>query len=77
MEDQKYIRDLTARVTELETLFTHVQRLVNELNEVLIQQTQRLDRLESRQQQIARQVETHDDKLSESRDALDEKPPHY
>ena len=38
---------LTDRVTELEMLYMHLQRTVQELNEVVIQYEKRLDTLES------------------------------
>jgi len=45
---------LAERVTKLEELFTHLQRTVFELNQVLVEQGQRVDTLQARLDQLTR-----------------------
>lgn len=63
-----------ARITELETRFTHQERLVSELSDVVWKQQQELDRL-------TKAVAILEQKLSGDPGLVDahqhEKPPHY
>ncbi len=65
------------RITELEISLAHLQRQYDVLNEVVTEQTSRLDRVvkqiarwEQRLDRLKHAVETESD-------PLDEKPPHY
>ena len=65
------------RLTELEVQLAHTQRVVEQLNEVVTEQSRQLD-------QVLRVLKRFEDKLDdfkyqidEKRDPLDEKPPHY
>lgn len=68
---------LAARVTDLELLHTHLDRLFAELSEVLNTIQQRVDRLETRLQHVASALESQSDAGNEPRSLEDERPPHY
>ncbi len=68
---------LAERVTNLEILFTHLERRTNELNEVLLQATTRIDLLERQLRAMADRHLELEGRLQEPRDPLAEKPPHY
>lgn len=69
---------LDSRVTELEIQLAHLQRMFDQLNEVVTEQSKRMDRLQQSSKQLA-------DKLDRMKnasggggfDAVDDKPPHY
>ena len=75
--DRPEVEAFQERVTELETLLTHQQRIISELNEVIIQQAQRLDELLLRIGQLDGKLDGLQDQLVEQRNLEDEKPPHY
>ena len=70
-------KPLESRLTELEALFTHLQRTVADLDEIILAQGKRLDETERRLQQLDQQVETLGETATEPRNPEDEKPPHY
>jgi uncharacterized coiled-coil protein SlyX len=68
-------KSVEERVVELELLVTHLERDLGTLNSVLTEQRQEIDALK-------RLIGRLDDRIArltddESRDAVDEKPPHY
>ena len=65
------------RLIALEELFTHLQRTVRDLDEVVIGQHKRLDQLDRRVARIERDLESLSRSLAEERSPLDERPPHY
>lgn len=69
-------RDADNRITELELLVTHLQRDLDALNSVVLEQQKQLDRLGKSLDKLDHQVEDMLDG-GESRDLLAEKPPHY
>ncbi len=68
---------LRERVTELETLLTHVQHDFQQLNEVILQQQDRFTAIERQLVRLEQQLRTIADAPTEAIDPLDEKPPHY
>ena len=68
---------LRERVTELETLLTHVQHDFQQLNEVILQQQDRFTAIERQLVRLEQQLRTIADSPTEAIDPLDEKPPHY
>lgn len=68
---------LGSRVADLESRYTHLQRVVDELNEVLIAQSRRIDQLERRVSQFVADVSAFTEPPAEPRKLEDEKPPHY
>lgn len=65
------------RIVELETQLAHQQHLCDQLNQVLVDQSKRLMRLERVVVQLENQVKDLMPQQREIRDLLDEKPPHY
>lgn len=69
--------DLNERITELEIQLVHIQRLYEQLNEVVTSQAMDADRMQWRITQLQTQVKELKEKPAEQTDPLDEKPPHY
>ena len=69
--------DLNQRITELEIQLVHVQRLFDQLNEVVTSQAMETDRMQRRITQLQTQIKELKQKPAEATDPLDEKPPHY
>jgi SlyX protein len=65
------------RLTELETLFTHMQRTIQELDQVVIDQARRIDLLEREMRLLSSDLRTVRDATREPRRPEDELPPHY
>ena len=68
---------VSRRVDELESLFTHMQRTMQDLNDVLLAQQSRLEALEAQITRHARDAEALATVLDERRTLEDDKPPHY
>lgn len=75
--EQETLDRLHQRVAELEFLFTHLERRMQELNEVLLENTRRSDDLERLLRTMADRHSQLEERFSEPRDPLAEKPPHY
>ncbi len=69
--------DVPNRVTELETLFTHLQRTIHELNNVVVEQDRRLAAMDHMLKQLTEQLGTLEQRVIEPRAMDEEKPPHY
>jgi uncharacterized coiled-coil protein SlyX len=65
------------RITELECQLAHQQRLCEQLNEVVIEHTQQLMRLERVILRLEEQLKTLREQRKEVFDPSLEKPPHY
>ena len=76
-DDRMPIGDISERVTKLEELFTHLQRTVLELNQVLIEQGQRVDALQAKLAQLASAVAERVAEPARPFDPVAERPPHY
>lgn len=59
------------RLTELEIRFSHQDQFLQELNQVVVEQQQKIERLEKELLDLKRNTN------SENRNLSDEKPPHY
>ena len=71
-------KDPQERMVELEIQLAHVQRLYEQLNEVVTEQSGRIDLLERRCHQLQTQYKELKERQPEpGLDPLDEKPPHY
>jgi uncharacterized coiled-coil protein SlyX len=68
---------LAERVTNIEILLTHVERRVQELHDVLLENTRRNEEFERLMRSLADRQQQLDDRLVEPRDPAAEKPPHY
>ncbi len=72
MEDR-----LQARITDLEIGLAHIQRMYEQLNEVVTSQSLENQRMERRVSRLEEQIKQLKEKPQEATDPLDEKPPHY
>jgi uncharacterized coiled-coil protein SlyX len=68
---------LAVRLAELEMLFTHLQRTVGELDQVVLAQQRQIDVLERRLAALGNAVTAISGILTDERKPEDEKPPHY
>lgn len=68
-------RDLAERVTTLEIRFSHVERLVQELSDVVYRQQRELDELARRERQLTDKLSAQDPGLVDA--STPERPPHY
>jgi uncharacterized coiled-coil protein SlyX len=67
----------TERITELEGLFTHLQRTMKDLDQVVIEQARRIVQLERELNLLAGELRAVRDFSREPRRPEDEIPPHY
>ncbi len=63
-----------ARLTELEIRYAHLERLVDELNQVVFSQTKTLDALRAELLRMRNAMDRHDEGQGAPKD---ETPPHY
>lgn len=70
-------RELSDRVTELEIQLAHLQRLYEQLDEVVTEQAMENDRMQRRIAQLQQQLKEMKEAKEPEIDPLDEKPPHY
>ena len=66
-----------ARIVELELRYSHLQKAVDDLSDVVMRQDKQLDQLNQLLAQISGRTESLEHLLDEPRDPQDEKPPHY
>ncbi len=69
--------DLPAKIIELEVHLAHLQRLYEQLNEVVTAQALEADRMRRRILELESQLKQLKEKPAPMLDPLDEKPPHY
>ena len=77
MINENELTKLESRVTELESLFSHGQRLLEQLDEIVREQATRLAAQQRRMQQLHDQIERQTAAMTERRTLEDERPPHY
>jgi uncharacterized coiled-coil protein SlyX len=65
---------LFRRVTELEMLFTHLQRTVQDLDKAILDQQKQIDGLRG---ELSRIMATLDQLAEMTVESRDERPPHY
>lgn len=68
------MNDHAERIEKLEAHLAHLERQIDQLNEVIIQQSQGLDRLKK---QVGRVSQTLENSEVERIKSVDTKPPHY
>lgn len=68
---------LADRVKELEFQLTHIQRIYDQLNDVVTEQAGRIDRLHVRIDRLESLASDLKRESGTAPDPLDEKPPHY
>jgi len=67
---------LLFRLTDLEILFTHLQRTVHDLDQVVLEQQRQLELLSRQVKQQTAEIATFQTAADE-RKPEDDKPPHY
>ena len=65
------------RLTELETSMMHLQNDYDSLNEVVLENARRLEKLTGMLQRLTERVDSSAAESAVPRNAEDEKPPHY
>ncbi|MHC2069927.1 SlyX family protein [Bremerella sp. T1] len=65
------------RITTLEEKHAHQERIIADLNEVILDQQKRLMRLESLLKRADERIEQLHAAMDQPRSADDERPPHY
>ena len=68
---------LRQRVTEVETLLTHLQHDYHQLNEAVLEQQTRFTTIERQILALEQKLNEVANRPGEPIDPLDEKPPHY
>ena len=71
------LQNIAMRVVELESLHMHLQRTVEDLNQVVLAQQNRLDALERAVGALRESADELANARQEVRRPEDEKPPHY
>lgn len=71
------VQRLVERLTELESRYTHLQRVLEECNEVIVEQGRQIDQLQRRVGLFTRQLEALAEQGVEPRSLEEDKPPHY
>lgn len=66
-----------SRFVDLESRYTHLQRVVDDLNQVTIEQARRIEMVERRIQSLLGQLAAFTDRSAERGNIEEEKPPHY
>lgn len=69
--------NLEERMIELEALYMHQQKLVQELNQVVFEQTRRVDQLQRDIKMLVGELRQLRDGPRDVRSAEEEIPPHY
>jgi SlyX protein len=68
---------LESRVVEMEVLFTHLQRTLGELDQVVLRQQKQIEALERTAKNLGESLGQLSAGPPEERKPEDEKPPHY
>lgn len=69
--------NVVERITTLEEKLAHQERIIADLNEVILDQQKRLTRLEALLQRADDRIERLSVAIDQPRSAEDERPPHY
>ncbi len=76
-EPAENLRPELARIVELETLYTHLQRTLGELDQAVLDQQRQIDTLSKRVSSLAGDLNRLAGSEPEVRKPEDERPPHY
>lgn len=69
--------NVVERITTLEEKHVHQERIIADLNEVILDQEKRITRLEALLRRADDRIERLSVAIEEPRSAADERPPHY
>ena len=67
----------SSETVDLQIQVAHLQRLYEQLNDVVTEQAMEADRMRRKISQLAAQIKQLKEKPAPAADPLDEKPPHY
>jgi len=76
-EPAENLQPALARIVELETLYTHLQRTLGELDQAVLDQQRQIDTLSKRVSSLAGDLNRLAGSEPEVRKPEDERPPHY
>ena len=76
-ESAESLQPTLARIVELETLYTHLQRTLGELDQVVLAQQRQIEALSNRVASLAGDLNRLSGSEPEVRKPEDERPPHY
>jgi uncharacterized coiled-coil protein SlyX len=76
-EPAEGLQPALARIVELETLYTHLQRTLGELDQAVLDQQRQIDTLSKRINSLAGDLNRLAGSEPEVRKPEDERPPHY
>ncbi len=76
-EPAESLQPTLARIVELETLYTHLQRTLGELDQVVLAQQRQIETLSNRVASLAGDLDRLSGSEPEVRKPEDERPPHY
>lgn len=71
------IERLSARLVDLEIRFTHLERTVSDLDQVVLAHARHLESIERTLAALGSELRTVSSSMVEERKPEDEKPPHY
>lgn len=71
------MEEIDQRLIRLEELVTHLERVSQTLNDVILLQEKRIDGLERTIGKFEFKLDSLSTRITEGGDPLDEKPPHY
>ena len=71
------IERLSARLVDLEMRFTHLERMMADMNHVVLAQSKQLEALERTLSALGAELRVVSGSIVEERKPEDEKPPHY
>jgi uncharacterized coiled-coil protein SlyX len=74
---QGQIEQLTERLVDLQIRFTHLERTMADLDQMILSQAKRLEALERTLASLGSELRTISGSIVEERKPEDEKPPHY
>jgi SlyX protein len=77
LDDRNQPESVAVRVTNLEELFTHLQRQLQDLDQVVLQQQKQIEKLQAELRRLSLQLALLREPPPEPRSLEDERPPHY
>jgi uncharacterized coiled-coil protein SlyX len=77
MDQTEQLSHLADRLVRLETVVTHLEQTIQDLDEAVLLQAKQLEAAKGRIEQLTHQLSQVKDSAAELRKPEDEKPPHY
>ncbi|HEY1786347.1 MAG TPA: SlyX family protein [Pirellulales bacterium] len=77
MQQHEQLAHLADRLVRLETVVTHLEQTIQDLDQVVLSQAKQLDATNRRIEALTHQMSQAREAAAEVRKPEDEKPPHY